>query len=588
MEGPLFEVVDEREFTDRKEGLKFLWSLASKAQKRLGSSYAMISRKGVGKTALLTMFYNQLFWQQEQVIPFYISFAEFRFGPNKRLKKQVFIDYYFKTLIMEYLAFKLKDGTLLKALQGYSAYQLKKFSKDKAFENLSEAIQTFENMWHEERYDQLLSYVIHFTSNFFRWHDEIGFLMIDEFQILTKIWDDDISENVDVTDMFQKTAEAKWCPMVVSGSAVSLISKTVFGGLLARRFSPYYLEPFSQEYTVEYAFKLAKLNEIKMNEPVAIELHRLTGGNPYYIWCMLNSYSLQNNAITTLDELERIYSYEMSERGGKLRGFWDTHFDENIKQINDKKIGLHALHHLAVSKEDLQIHELAKMLGTDTIEVESVLRNLMQADLVDRVIGGIYSKIKDPVLADYIESEYNTKLLGQNLRDFREQQTKKLKRQRGNLSRLLGEVAELYTRHLLLNFNEQQVNSQEVFNIDDGLIRLPKFKKIEHRTGVVIRGEIVEFDLIAEGDETWYVEVKYWDRAIPLEQIDRFFEKLEKVVGWRFPLETGNRIWYFSKNGFEPRAKQRLEELRIWHSDLNGFNQLCRAVNIGEVPVVNQ
>ena len=152
------------------------------------------------------------------------------------------------------------------------------------------------------------------------------------------------------------------------------------------------------------------------------------------------------------------------------------------------------------------------------------------------------------------------------------------------MARLLGETAELYTRHLLLNFKRQAVDSQ-VFSINEGKIELPEFSSVEHRSGLVIQGDMVEFDLTARGDEEWLIEVKYWTKPVSVTEVDKFIAKLQKLDGWHVPLLPGKQIWFFSKNGFQDNAKTRLQELKIRHSDIFGFNELCRAVRIGEVPV---
>jgi hypothetical protein len=60
---------------------------------------------------------------------------------------------------------------------------------------------------------------------------------------------------------------------------------------------------------------------------------------------------------------------------------------------------------------------------------------------------------------------------------------------------------------------------------------------------------------------------------------------VSKIKGWQSPLREGKRLWFFSRSGFDEQAAARLRELNILHSDISGFNALCRAVGIGEVPV---
>jgi hypothetical protein len=221
-------------------------------------------------------------------------------------------------------------------------------------------------------------------------------------------------------------------------------------------------------------------------------------------------------------------------------------------------------------------------------KVYRVLKNLEQADLIEWQSGAFYHRITDPILAAHVEREYQTKIVGVRLEVFIQEQLQKLRQRIGSGSRLIGEAAELYTRHLLMSFDGQEVDAFEVFNLELGTIQLPKFTKLEHRTGLVVQGEIIEFDLVAEGEASWLVEVRYRQEPVRVADVETFAEKLSKMEDWRLPLQEGRRLWFFSRRGFDEQASARLRELNILHSDIAGFNALCRAVKIGEVPVWNE
>jgi len=142
-----------------------------------------------------------------------------------------------------------------------------------------------------------------------------------------------------------------------------------------------------------------------------------------------------------------------------------------------------------------------------------------------------------------------------------------------------------------MNFAGQEVDAAAIFNLDAGILKLPKFKKVEHRIPPrgIIKGENIEFDLLAEGEESWLVEVRYRRKPTTLNDVEKFLRKLSKMKGWSrlAGLREGRRLWFFSRKGFDETAAARLRELQILHSDFSGFNALCRAVKIGEVPVAD-
>jgi len=588
------ELLSPEEFTNRRQELEFLWSLADEATRRAASSYCIIARKGLGKTALMLEFYRQLFTQQKKVVPFFISFAEDQSQPGLvQFTLEKFISKLFITFAFQYGAFK-SGKFATPPRPPVSASELKEFFAtcgDAYLEKqFREHLEMLETGAVEMAFDQAIQFASYITSL----RHETGVVMVDEFQVLTEIYDERYKNFRNITEWFQKPAEARWCPMVVSGSAVSLVIKTTMGGLLARRFGPYYLEPFAPQHGLEYAYKLSRVKQVKLSDEAAAEIHRLTGGNPYYIWCFFNSLGLKEMDLSTRDKVQELYFFETTERKGKIRNFWDLHFNAFADKINGDHIGLQVLYELAVAKKEIRAGEIAETLASEPERVRRVLKNLESADLIERQSGAIYHHITDPILAAYIAREYQTEIGGKSLQFFVKSHRQSLRRQIGTAARILGEAAELKTRLVLSSFAGQEVDAATVFNLEAGLMRLPKFNKVEHRTGLVIKGEIIEFDLLAEGEETWLVEVKYRKTPVRVNDVEKFLKKLSKTKGWsriaklpegRSPGSSGKRLWFFSRRGFDAQAAARLRELKILHSDIMGFNALCRTLNIGELPI---
>jgi len=584
---PAEEVVSPEEFTNRRQELDFLWSLADKATRRTASSYAIIARKGMGKTALMQEFYRQLFTRQKKVVPFYVSFAEYRSKPGVvQMTLQKFISKLFVTFAFQYGAFKSGKFSTPPELPGWLPKQ-KEFFATCGDAYLKQHFLDHLEMLETGAIEAAFDHAIQFSSYITSLRSESAIVMIDEFQVLTEIYDERYEKFRNITEWFQKPAEARWCPMVVSGSAVSLVVDTVMGGLLARRFGPFYLEPFDRQHSLEYAYKLSRQEQIKLSEEAAVEIHRLTGGNPYYIWCFFNSLGLKEKDLSTVAKVNELHIFETITLEGKIRQFWDSHFNAFTDKINGDMIGLQCLHQLAVAEKEIRADEIAVKLAIQPERVRRMLKNLQEADLITRQTGSYYYNITDPVLAAYIVREYQTDFIGQPLAGYLQSQLDALRRRIGSASRLLGEAAELYTRHLLMSFANQEIDAA-IFNLGSGLLQLPRFKKVEHRTGLIIEGETIEFDLLAEGEETWLVEVKYRKTPVKINDVEKFVEKLSKLDGWSReagPLLEGKRLWFFSRSGFDEQASARLRELGILHCDIHGFNALCRAVKIGEVPL---
>ncbi len=315
--------------------------------------------------------------------------------------------------------------------------------------------------------------------------------------------------------------------MLVSGSAVSLTEQTVLTSVLARRFGLDYLEPFEENHTVEYVSKLALINHLIISDEVTSTIQTLTGGNPFYIWCLLHSQYLENNNLSTPEQLLKIYENEISQSKGYLRDFWDTHFSVYGDKLNSEDTVARAMSFLSIHPgKDIGTHEIAAAIGENNAKTRKILQNLSDADLVERNSLWRYVGITVPVLADYIKRVYKEQIEGQSSEEY---QTFLDWKKLGSLNRRVGELAEIYLMMLMEKFNHQRVDAKKVFGIDEGKVKLPLFNgKIEKRSGKIVEGRPIEFDLIAKSeDENWFVEVKYWKKKVGKDEVDKFLNKLE-------------------------------------------------------------
>ncbi len=578
MEKPLIELVDEEEFTNREKELEKFWNLAMKAKRKNAPSFALIARKGVGKTAVLMRLYNDLFTRQDEVVPFFLTFAPYK-DPAEKLTVTIFNEYYFTTVIKQYIAFRLRKPEMVEEDIDIDILY------DLAMKNGLEELEKWFISYHRLHNNSLEAVRVMVAQMTFRlMHKKAGLLIIDEFQFLTHVWDEVIKSYRDTTGVFQRPAEARWCPMLVSGSAVSLTEQAVLTSALARRFKLDYLEPFEENHTVEYVSKLAHISRLNFSDEVTSAIHALTGGNPFYIKCLLDSDALADNNLSTPERLLEVYEYEISQKNGSLRDFWDTHFSVYGDKLNLEDTVAKAMYFLSIHPgQDIGTHEIAAVIGENNAKTKKILQNLYDADLVERNSLWRYVGITDPVLADYIKRIYKEQIEGRSSEEYKtfleEEYWKKL----GSLNQRIGELAEIYLMMLMEKFNDQRVDAKRVFGTDEGEVRLPLFKgNIEKRSGTIKDGTPIEFDLIARGkDENWFVEVKYWKTAVGKNEVEKFLDKLEEI-----DLEDSKKLvaWFFSRNGFQKDALKMLQTSKIRHSDTKKFNEIASAVGCVKLP----
>ncbi len=97
----------EKDFFGRKEELADLYRRSLEIEKGITQSVFLSGRRGVGKTELLKQLFNNLFWKQDKVAPFYYSIN------SAILSVSDFSRDYLMRYICQRLAFENKESSLI-------------------------------------------------------------------------------------------------------------------------------------------------------------------------------------------------------------------------------------------------------------------------------------------------------------------------------------------------------------------------------------------------------------------------------------------------------------------------------------------
>jgi len=154
--------------------------------------------------------------------------------------------------------------------------------------------------------------------------------------------------------------------MLVSGSAVTLIFRTVMGGPLGGRFDFTYLRPLS---VPDGAALLRQLLDIYVPDAAVTPENALyasaqVSGHPYYLYCLAMS-KCENKKFDGTDAVDRVIRYEIEQ--GKIYGFWQTHFQDNRRHINaegDEALGRKIIYYFTrYNNQPVDIGEIAEKTG---------------------------------------------------------------------------------------------------------------------------------------------------------------------------------------------------------------------------------
>jgi len=584
---PVEEMVHEEEFTDRVELLRELEQWV-KAISRMGSwSTALIAPRRIGKTVLLDRLVNTVFFKPEyQVAPFY-----FKMKREKMTLKQ-FLLVYATTFFRQYLAYCEQDAALFNKdieLEELLAYK----TTHKAGVMAQESIQRFLKRYNRHGNEDARIHWEGFICEPERLASHSGTrvaVIIDEFQDM-KFYIYDMSQEIfsdldskgrlngpgaiNLPATYDRQAQSRKAPMLVSGSAVTLIFKTVMGGPLGGRFDFRYMKPMS---IPDGAMLLHQTLKYYAPGSVITPEHALyasaqVGGHPYYLYCLATS-KYEGKALGDEHAIDRLIRYEIGR--GKIFGFWQTHFEDNRKYINaddDLELGKKIIYYFTqYNNQPVDIKAIAERLKVPKQAVEQKIEKLYMADLVYRSAARYYT-FNDICLMRFIKFVYEQDLEEIDKIDLSQQNL---------MNTLKGKFLEMVVEVTMMKFNHEPLPGYWFGQTSE--VEVPLFQFVRTMTVKGAKTPAYQIDVFGKEqrrNKVWLCECKYTKTPMDMTQVKKL-ESAAQVLIKEYEEESRAvpeiHLWLVSTGGFR---KEVLDYIKargdIYASDYEGINNLFKA-----------
>ncbi|MCP4348266.1 MAG: hypothetical protein GY795_22490, partial [Desulfobacterales bacterium] len=514
---PVEEMVAYEEFTDRVEILRELDAWVKNIQRMASPSTAIISPRRMGKTVLLDRLVNTVFFKPEyRVAPFY-----FRMKREETTLRE-FLLLYATTFFRQYIAYCLQDPVLYHDRQTELGDLLEIQADHRLTVLAKNMIRTFLRRYELNRFNSPRNH----WDDFICVPEQLASLsgtrvavIIDEFQDMKFYVHDVEKESLDriiekrrldpdlrgtnLTATYDRQAQSRKAPMLVSGSAVTMIFRTVMGGPLGGRFDFTYLKPLS---IPDGATLLRQLLDIyvpgaAVSPEDAMYASAQMGGHPYYLYCLAMS-KCENKKFGGRDAIDRIIRYEIEQ--GKIFGFWQTHFEDNRMHINadsDGELGKKIIYYFTkYNNQPVDIVEIAETLKVPKKAVEEKIERLYLADLVYRTMARYYT-FNDICLMRFIKFVYEKDLKGIDEIDLS---------QKNLFNTLKGRFLEMVVLVTMMKFNHETLDGK--YFGKPGQVEVPLFQFADTKYVKGFRTPQYQVDVFGRvqgKEEVWICECKY-------------------------------------------------------------------------------
>ena len=596
---PVEEMMQYDDFTDRLEILRELEAWIKDIGRSVSSSTSLISPRRIGKTSLLDRLVNIVFFKDYNVAPFYYKMR------REEMTLRQFLLEYATAFYRQYIAYCMKDP----ALFGNPDFNLKRLlgvqSDHKAVLLAQDSIRMFMERYDENTYEDARNHWEAFITIPERLASYGGVrvaIIIDEFQDM-KFYVYDCDEAglqewmnkkqgrqnyaaVDLTATFDRQSQSKKAPMLVSGSAVTLVFRTVMGGPLGGRFGFKYLKPLSIPDGATLITKLLMNRGIDIDAENAIYISNETQGHPYYLYCCSET-DLNEKSFATKEGIDSILKYEIEN--GKIYGFWQTHFDDNkefINNDNDMELGKKIIYYFTkYNNEPVDITEIASKLGAEPAVVEKKIEKLREADLVYRTAARYYT-FNDVCLMRFIRFVYERDLKGIE---------KISNRQQGGFNVVKGRFLELAVENVMWKFNKQELDGK-LFGQNSNVIA-PLFDNVGSKTAQPDNSMAYQIDVYGKWERglgeqfeigVWTVECKYRKQPMALDEAKKAISASKAFLKaeYRNLDKVKHRIWLVSTGGFTAELLGFMRGEGMFFSGHEEINELFRLYGGGiKIPV---
>ncbi|MEM7531621.1 MAG: restriction endonuclease [Chloroflexota bacterium] len=590
---PIRERAGEGMFTDREEEMASLMSWVNEVTDKYGRSRALVSHRRYGKTSIMERFYNRLFWERTDVMPFYFELKE-----NTIWIRQLVEDYFFM-FMRQFLAYRTNDADLA-------------FERPVSLEDLHDLakkldetiILEFFSYWEDlKKKDEWtpgeIQTVFHNLPHMVAARTGLGIIvMFDEFQRLDQVlyYDKALTrKGHKYTGSFATAAESSRAPMLIAGSQVTILTDEALSGAMIGRVGAKYIKRLPRKGAAQLAIKFAERKHIPLSLDYAYTISRLVDGHPYYIWSLFNS---ENPDIDFSNKkgIKAALAFEIENRVGYINKFWKQHFLQNLETLNRPYTREILLYLSKYPDTEIYVDQLISDLGLplSIAEANEFMYELLRCDLVRERGHGLYGGLSDPVLEWMLRIEYGWEI-EQMRRDeaiaqmnqamtqqIIEAQQELINSLRGDLRYWTGRFAEMFIDKLMKrHFAGQHVDG--AYFHQDGDIQLPLFESI-FTTMTQPPGATQPYQIDLYGVprsstlSPWVVEVKNWQTVVSQPNIQHFWDAVQNLAKDRG--HTQMVCWFYSRSGFSEPARDFMDEKGILYTDETKLIQMLEDLNV--------
>lgn len=394
--------IPSKDYLNREDELDYLKRLCGLRKDTLAANVLLVGERGTGKTELLKQLYQYLFWEVQDIVPFYYSFK------TAALKSTTFARDYFTRFVRQYIAFVKKEPLYIDNVS-MPLQRLIPVLSSLSLEWMIDSIYDFrENSGQDDLYGQMLSAISAPVNAAMRGGRTI-LVILDDFTASEDLHEAKRGDAPGLTSLFGESMKNSLCPHIITGSPVAKLEAIFSDPSLYKVTERMRLAPLPEDTAYDLYVSLLEKMKITCDKEAALGLIRKVRGNPLYIRNMAKAASKIKKKNLDNRDLIGCYSFEVLD--GETAFYWSSVFGENMRGKGLKKTVLGLIMNRLSKGETGDREKLSRVLGVRETELDAALDVLELNDL---------GQSGDPVLEDFVRSLYMKEVEGRTSGEIRE------------------------------------------------------------------------------------------------------------------------------------------------------------------------
>ncbi len=299
--------------------------------KGLAPSCALVGRANSGKSTFLQRFFNRLWQQRRNVVPFYFAL------PAARIWLPNLAEQFFRAFASQYLAFRVNKPD--RVTQGYDFNEIVQMAEAHQLNAMAEDARRLQQLAGGGRAEQMAELAFGAPHRYAVLYEMPVVVLLDQFQRLDHVVTGDANRQIcdgQAATLFEPWLTSKHAPMLLTVSRRGRQAKMMDALLCSGAVTLYDWNPcLSFEEGLEAVFRYAQAYDVGLTNESALLLNSITQGDGWTIAQVVRRAAREGRDLDQTPAVKQAVTRVFCERDEVLAQAWMLDFEHSGLDMDD-------------------------------------------------------------------------------------------------------------------------------------------------------------------------------------------------------------------------------------------------------------